>query len=229
MSHHRRSCPAKPPIYAIAKCIQTPSGVGHINLTNCEDLETLSEFVFREVSHENWPDFRRPASKPRRTKERWCHVCRSTATELNQRWRKPRLRCIQVEAASIGISLSLTAPPIAWCFDRASGHLSPSRGPLMMRTRLNESGVWRASSLSESYRGHGSRKNLLLACLLIIPRAMAANHMVKPTLSINFPELSSLHGFVEPFARPSFLKVGQAVNGSRHAFPFAAVDQTSRS
>jgi hypothetical protein len=101
-------------------------------------------------------------------------VWRSTATAAKQRDGASRRAAMQskVEAGvPIGILGYRDGAPIAWC-SIAPRDTYRHLGGLMISKRLNESGRWRASSLSESIAATGSRKSCFWQPL-IMPRAMA--------------------------------------------------------
>src|SRR5438874_2509375 len=80
------SLSARPPLLRYcAKWYPTPSGVAPDARDQRRGIGNLSEFVFREVSHENWPDFAGLFESRGGPKSCWCMVWRSTATEAKQR------------------------------------------------------------------------------------------------------------------------------------------------
>jgi hypothetical protein len=170
-----RTSSTKPPILRnCAKWYPTPSGVAPDARDRRRGNGNLIQFVFREVSHENWPDFAGLFESRGGPKSCWCMVWRSTATEAKQRMPQAAgLRCNPGlrPACRSALSAIVTAPPSPGVRSRL-GTPTAISGDLMMSKRLNKSGRWRASSSSESIAATGSRKSCFWQPSIML-RAMA--------------------------------------------------------
>jgi GNAT superfamily N-acetyltransferase len=188
----------------------------------------LNEIVFREVSHENWPDFAGLFESRGGPKSCWCMVWRSTVTEAKQRDGASRRAAMQsrIEAGvPIGILGYRDGAPIAWCSIaprdtyRHLGGLDDSEAPER---------VWALACffVKREYRGHGISKRLLLAAVDHAARNGATIVEAYP-VDPDSPSYRFM-GFVETFSEAGFLKVGQA-GRRRHVMRFQIPPLTRRS
>lgn len=182
-------------------------------------IANLSEFVFREVGRENWPDFAKLFESRGGPKSCWCMVWRSSATEAKRRDGASRRAAMKskVEAGvPIGILGYHDGAPVAWC------SVAP-RETYRNLGGLDDSGaseqVWALACffIKREYHGHGLSKKLLLAA---IDHAGRNGATILESYPVD-PDSPSYRfmGFVATFSEASFQKVGQA-GKRRHVMRF---------
>lgn len=190
----------------------------------------MSEFVFREVTHETWPDFAALFESRGGPKSCWCMVWRSMAGAARQRDGASRRAAMQsrVEAGvPIGILGYSGGVPIAWC------SIAP-RDTYRHLGGLDDGGapeqVWALACffVKREHRGHGISKKLLQAA---IDHAARNGATVVEAYPVD-PDSPSYRfmGFVDTFSGAGFRKVGEA-GQRRHVMriPILPLHQASRS
>lgn len=179
----------------------------------------MSELVFREVSHENWPDFAGLFESRGGPNSCWCMVWRSTTAEAKQpdgASRRAAMNSRVENGVPIGILGYREGAPIAWCSiaPRETYRRLGSLDDLEMSER-----VWSLVCffVKREYRGRGILKELLLAA---VDHAARNGATVVEAYPVD-PDSPSYRfmGFVENFREAGFQKVGEA-GQRRHVMRF---------
>ncbi len=190
----------------------------------------MSEFVFREVSQDNWSDFAGLFESRGGPKSCWCMVWRSAATETKKHDGASRRAAMQSKVDAgvpIGILCYHNGTPIAWCSIaprdtyRHLGGLDDCKAPER---------VWSLACffVKRAYRGLGISKMLLLAA---VDHAARNGGTIVEAYPVDADSPSCrFMGFVETFKEAGFQKVGQA-GQRRHIMRFTLppLDGRSRS
>ena len=179
----------------------------------------MSEFVFREVSHENWTDFAGLFESRGGPKSCWCMLWRSTATGTKQRdgaSRRVAMRSKVEAGVPIGILGYRDGTPIAWCSIAPRDTYRHLGGLDDLETPER---VWALACffVKREYRGRGISKKLLLAAVDHAARNGATIVEAYP-VDPDSPSYRFM-GFVETFSEAGFQKVGQA-GQRRHVMRF---------
>lgn len=170
----------------------------------------MSELVFREVSHKNWPDFASLFESRGGPKSCWCMVWRPTNPKHKQRDGASRRAAMEskIEAGvPVGILGYRDGVPVAWCSIAPRETYRDLGGPKDSRS---DEKVWALVCffIKREYRGRGFSKKLILAAIDHAARKGATMVEAYP-VDPDSPSYRFM-GFVETFLEAGFQKVGRA-------------------